>query len=66
MSPPIIDYDLVTDTTVFVRWEPITSDLHTGALPITSYSLEWDQATGNWQSLKGELSDSLDLYMNVD
>ena len=42
MNAPEIDYDSLTDTSIPVSWAPIISDLHTGALTILSYSLEWD------------------------
>lgn len=65
MNAPIVDYDLLTDTSIHLDWRPITSDLHTGAVDITSYSLEWDQATGTWESLQGDPTESLALLMTV-
>lgn len=65
MNAPLVDYDLLTDTSIYLSWVPITSDLQTGAVPITSYSLEWDQATGVWESLRGDPTESLALIMSV-
>jgi hypothetical protein len=54
MSAPIMDESQTTDTSIRVYWQPITADVETGATIVTSYSLEWDQATGDWFSLVGE------------
>lgn len=54
MTVPVLDYDAMRDTSIKVDWAPITSDYDTGAVEITSYSLEWDQATGTWESLVGD------------
>jgi hypothetical protein len=53
MNQPIINLDDVTDIQIRVHWEPIVSEEHTGAQSITSYSLESDQASGDWIDLVG-------------
>jgi hypothetical protein len=65
MNDPVVDFDRITATSIFVIWEPILSNLATGAVPITSYSLEWDQGTSNWVSLIGVTTPSLQLYFNL-
>jgi hypothetical protein len=65
MNAPIMDESETTDTSIRVYWKPITIDLETGGVSVTSYSLEWDQATGDWVSLVGESSDYLLLEFTV-
>ena len=65
MNPPILDYAAMRDTSIKVDWSAITTDAETGGVAITSYSLEWDQATGNWVSIVGESSPSLALTYTV-
>lgn len=60
-APEVLD-ETASDESILVKWSPIVTDLHTGASPITSYSLEWDQGTGEWQTVHGLTEDSLVLY----
>ena len=62
MNVPEFDIVQLTDVQVSVYWDPIVTDQHTGAVPILSYSLEWDQAADNWVSLHGSDTNSLDLF----
>jgi|LauGreDrversion4_2_1035121.scaffolds.fasta_scaffold2006316_1 hypothetical protein len=57
MNAPQMDESKTTDVSIRVYWQPITSELETGSVPVTSYSLEWDQATGDWVALIGYESD---------
>lgn len=56
---------LTNDVKMVVTWDFIEVDALTGASPIVSYSLEWDQGSGNWQPLIGVASDSLALTGTV-
>jgi len=40
--------------------------LETGSVPVTSYSLEWDQSTGDWAALIGYVSDYQLLEFTVN
>ena len=53
------------DTSISINWSPITSDQQTGAATIVSYSLEWDQANGSWQSLVGNPTNYMGLTFTV-
>jgi hypothetical protein len=53
------------DTSIKVDWPEIISSLHIGAVPIVSYSLEWNQGIDSWVSLIGDPSDSLALSFTV-
>jgi hypothetical protein len=64
MSTPV-ESPLTNDIKMVVTWDFIEVDALTGASPITSYSLEWDQGNGNWQPLIGVASDSLALTGTV-
>lgn len=66
MNKPVIDDDQMTDVQIRVYWDPIVSDEHTGAVPITSYSLEWDQASDDWIALVGETEETTNLFFVVD
>ena len=65
MNAPIYDLTASTDKSIRVYWNPIVSDLDTGAVPITSYSLEWDQANGNWQSVVGNPIDFVAINFTI-
>jgi len=65
MNAPIVNNNLTTDKSIYLSWTPITSSNDTGAQPILSYSLEWDQATGNWTSIIGNPSKSLALNIVI-
>jgi hypothetical protein len=65
MTAPIINNNLTTDRSIYISWVPITSSNDTGAQAILSYSLEWDQATGNWTSIIGNPSRSLALNIVI-
>jgi hypothetical protein len=54
MNLPVNDYDAMRDISIKVDWTALITSLETGALPILSYSLEWDQAADSWISLVGE------------
>jgi hypothetical protein len=65
MSKPVLDYEEMRDTSIRINWSPITSDHETGAATIVSYSLEWDQANGSWQSLVGNPTNNMGLTFTV-
>ena len=48
-----------TATSITLSWAELLFDSETGASPITSYSLEWDQGNGNFASLLGDPTNSL-------
>jgi hypothetical protein len=48
MNVALIDEARSTDEILYIFWHPIVATAHTGASPILSYSLEWDQASDNW------------------
>ena len=54
-----------TKTTITLIWSPLVFNSETGASPITSYSLEWDQGTGSFVSLVGDPSLSVALTHQV-
>lgn len=64
MVPPE-ESTLTNDVQIVVTWPEILTDEETGASELTSYSLEWDQGTGNWIALTGYSSDSLDRTATV-
>jgi len=53
MGPPIEDA-ATSHAQVALTWAELTTVSDTGGTPITSYSLEWDQGSGNWAALKGD------------
>lgn len=65
MNLPINDYDSMRDTSIKIDWSLLTTDLETGAKPILSYSLEWDQANSDWVSLVGVASPYTDQTYTV-
>jgi Fibronectin type III domain len=65
MTSPIINTYLTNDQSIYISWIPITSSNQTGAQAILSYSLESDQATGNWISIIGNPSRSLALNIVI-
>jgi hypothetical protein len=58
---PVNDFNSMRDTLIKIDWAAITQTIDIGASPITSYSLEWDQATGTWTPLFGFATASLAL-----
>jgi titin len=65
MSPPTIT--ALTMSSIALSWDQFVFDADTGASPIVSYSLEWDQgADSGFFSLLGDPSDSLALTWQID
>jgi hypothetical protein len=65
MNVPVEDPS-TSSSSITVTWSPITSNDQTGALPISSYSLEWQNPTGvAWQALVGLSTPSLSLTYTI-
>ena len=56
MAAPIED-SRTSESQIVVNWAALSTAEDTGASPIVSYVLEWDQSTGSWQTLVGDSSD---------
>lgn len=66
MNSPIED-SATSSSSITLVWSPITTNIHTGALLITSYSLEWQNPSGSsWQPLVGLSSPYLLLTYTVN
>ena len=55
-DPQVTSY---TTTTITLSWAELLFDNENGASAITSYKLEWDQGTGNYDTLIGDPVNSL-------
>jgi hypothetical protein len=66
MNLPLNDYDMMRDNRVKLDWQPLVTNFETGAVPILSYSLEYDQAVNDWVSVCGETSDYTQFTFTVE
>ena len=65
MNVPIEDPS-TSSTSITVTWSPIVTNEQTGALLITSYSLEWQSPSGSsWTALIGLSTPSLALTFTI-
>ena len=65
MNVPIEDPS-TSSTSITVTWSPIVTNEQTGALLITSYSLEWQSPSGSsWTALVGLSTPSLALTFTI-
>jgi hypothetical protein len=65
MNVALIDEARSTDEILYIFWHPIVTTAQTGASPILSYSLEWDQASDNWLEVSNADSLSFTLSSGV-
>ena len=61
-DPQVTSY---TTTTINLSWAELLFDSENGASAITSYKLEWDQGTGNYDTLIGDPVNSLATTLEV-
>lgn len=62
---PVAEVTDLTMTSIELTWPELVFNDDTGATPILSYSLEWDQGTGAFVSLLGEGAASLALTYSI-